>query len=209
MLDIGLVRSSIDLFRDLLSILDQRKDRSDPMVAAVLQPCFDRLVPIVQAYGELMTSVLLRLEEPNADLAAIRRHVIAQRAPLALARSGVLGEIRALRSLRRIPDSAGLAARYGDPTEPFRTRVAVFAEAVATLFTYGDAFTEAPALHSLMTSVIAELDRTAARMQGGERGQDAPMAELRRRVRDSLALFEHNWQSVCQAFAEAKLAHEA
>jgi hypothetical protein len=94
MLDVGVIKSVIDLFNSLLALIDRgAKERRDAFERTI-KPLYGDLQRITNEYYQIIEHARVALEETDPDLSSIVRDVKSKRADMIMARNEIIGQIR-------------------------------------------------------------------------------------------------------------------
>jgi hypothetical protein len=204
MIEMATVKSIVDLFKDLLSVIDRRNEDRRRVFEQTCAPLYERMEIVAKEYHAIIHEAVARLEAVDPDGGSILDDVQKKRAALIIARNGVVGEARAF------------VKRYGD--EPsreilkkgrFEQFAFAFATSVSSYFIDIDHLLEGK-FPSLMTGLINELKRLAQLQQKAANSISAArisytLNHSREVARSVSKELEIKWTEVAKRYTELKL----
>lgn len=189
MIEIGGIKSSIDLLDQLMRMIRQGRQDKREAFDRICKPLFEKLEPIVQEYFAIANDALRDLEN-GAEVRDVIRGMMKRRANLLIARDRLIGNARAFSEL--LPR---------DGANPFESRILAFGASVSALFFEIDQwFNYSEPLTDLQTFRI-DLERVE---QGNMSKFDA-MAAAEERQKALLL----RWREISQLYTTLEMLRDA
>jgi hypothetical protein len=205
MLEIAMLKSLVDLFKELLNIVDRGAKNRRETFEKTFKPLYERLEPVAKEYYMIIHQAAHQLEQPDPDFNSIVAEVEARRAGLIIVRNGVLGEADAFTERFFGSNAEAEMLKRGQ----FAELAYEFAKSVSEYFLTTElAFARE---ESVMTGFIIDLGILVKEKRGeAHREEWEPTYSVgRKRVLDdakrALKNLESDWTTVSEKYARLKI----
>jgi hypothetical protein len=206
MIEIATIKSLIEIFKNLLGLIETTKKAKKDLFQNIASPLMERLEPLATEYYQYLYDAVMKLKEDKPDLDEVVNSLRQRRSAIIIARNGILGEAEAFMKKRN-----GLLDKKARGT--LDQLLFNFASAIRMLFfvidhekefletSYGAPTSLWGSLSDMIKMVKSESDT------GGKLiDKEECLVGLRDYAENCcLKLFEAKWADVGKAFGELKL----
>jgi hypothetical protein len=199
MIEVATLKSIVDLFKQLLSIVNGRAKARRDSFDRTFKPLYDRMEIVAKDYYAAVSKTASQLNDPSPDYRKILKELEASRAAIAIARNGVLGESQAFLNKYGARSDRTLT---GDRLNKLAYN---FANNLCHYFYDSErAFAFAPEGTTRMTGLLISLKDLSERPQN-KKFYRAIASDAQRQANRAVVSLEHCWTEVSKAYAELKL----
>jgi hypothetical protein len=197
MLDLGVIKSALDLFQQLLGIIDRSEKAKHDMFNEIFKPLYEQLELVIKEYYALIRQCSTRLSDANPDFMSILNEMETNRAALVLSRNAVVGE------------SFAIANVYGSHAVPVAGKIQAlakrFAEDISNLFNRGNYMFYGDSHSGRRSTAVTGLMQHIRQLAEGGRHDQRDLQSRREIAKKTLEDMEKAWTNVTGSYMEWRL----